>query len=94
MIGSFSDQNQSKEKEKPRQLLHICGLGQAKISFEVAAADSDQHLLIVYVLNILKKKQKKNNLKLGSLWAAFSDHIKGVRPEWKREHADLSLRHL
>lgn len=52
MIGSFSDQNQSKEKEKPRQLLHICGLGQAKISFEVAAADSDQHLLIVYVLNI------------------------------------------
>lgn len=91
MIGSFSDQNQSKEKEKPRQLLHICGLGQAKISFEVAAADSDQHLLIVYVLNILKTKQKQN-LKLGSLWAAFSDHIKGVRPEWK--HADLSLRHL
>lgn len=93
MIGSFSDQNQSKEKEKPRQLLHICGLGQTKISFEVAAADSDQHLLIVYVLNILKNKTK-TNLKLGSLWAAFSDHIKGVRPEWKREHADLSLRHL
>lgn len=59
MIGSFSDQNQSKEKEKPRQLLHICGLGQAKISFEVAAADSDQHLLIVYVLNIFLKKTNK-----------------------------------